>query len=365
MSGVPMVLDIKRRMATDSSVWLYMDERVLAYKQPVPEADLAGFLKPYTTMMWCMIILALLAVYAALWLTQLFEVQLLPHTPDSFQVEATAGQLVKRESGTAKNSVGRGRRGEDVVWTSCLWSLTAPLAQSSSWWPRGVSVRVVAGVWLLMALVFSSIYRSNLKAMLILPRVSLPFTNMEELLHTSIPCYVPQATVLHGLVLAAEPGSQLYRLRQQMIAHRNVRKARQDTLRGKHAAFSTRLAILSILHDTFAQTRSCPLYMASADVFGGTSYQLAFPKGSTLTHKLNKLLTRLQEAGILKHLYLQGIRHASGCLRSMSATNALSSTTLRPLELGDFYGVFSVYGGGMFLAGLTLLLELSIGSYRH
>lgn len=48
------------------------------------------------------------------------------------------------------------------------------------------------------------------------------------------------------------------------------------------------------------------------------------------------------------------IRHARLCLKHDSS----DTTTLRPLEMGDFLGVFSVYAGGITLAGIVLLLEI-------
>lgn len=54
-------------------------------------------------------------------------------------------------------------------------------------------------------------------------------------------------------------------------------------------------------------------------------------------------LVRLQEAGVLEKIIMEDVRHAKECLKPMSSA-VLNS--LRALELGDFYGVFSVYGGG-------------------
>lgn len=54
-------------------------------------------------------------------------------------------------------------------------------------------------------------------------------------------------------------------------------------------------------------------------------------------------LVRLQEAGVLEKIIMEDVRHAKECLKPMSSA-VLNS--LRALELGDFYGVFSVYVGG-------------------
>lgn len=65
----------------------------------------------------------------------------------------------------------------------------------------GGRVRTVAGVWLLLALVLSTVFRANLKAMLILPRLQLPFDSLEGLIQSRIPTYTPKATVFHKAVV--------------------------------------------------------------------------------------------------------------------------------------------------------------------
>lgn len=62
-------------------------------------------------------------------------------------------------------------------------------------------VRVLTGLWLLLALILVAVYRSNLKAMLILPKLNLPFDSVEELTRTSIPVWVSQSSLLHGAAL--------------------------------------------------------------------------------------------------------------------------------------------------------------------
>lgn len=50
MSGVTLSNDAARNAAIDFSEPLYMDTQVLSYKRPVLEADIAGFIKPYDTL---------------------------------------------------------------------------------------------------------------------------------------------------------------------------------------------------------------------------------------------------------------------------------------------------------------------------
>ena len=63
--------------------------------------------------------------------------------------------------------------------------------------PRGQSQQAVLGMWLVLSLIISTVYRSNLKAMLIKPRLVLPFNNLMELTESGIPCFVVRGTLLH------------------------------------------------------------------------------------------------------------------------------------------------------------------------
>ncbi|MPC94995.1 hypothetical protein E2C01_090187 [Portunus trituberculatus] len=51
-----------------------------------------------------------------------------------------------------------------------------------------------------MVLIITTVYRSNLKAMIIIPKMRLPFNSMAELLETDIPCYVPRGSIIHLLM---------------------------------------------------------------------------------------------------------------------------------------------------------------------
>nr|XP_045606463.1 uncharacterized protein LOC123763353 [Procambarus clarkii] len=221
--------------------------------------------------------------------------------------------------------------------------------------PRGDSVRVVVGIWLLLTLIVGTVYRSNLNAMLALPKLHLPFNNLEELVDKGIPCFINRGTMVHQFI-EAKPGSTLYRFKKQAVIHSDVPRAIRDVLQHNHAAFGTMSGILYIIHNTFAMTKTCPYYLAKETYYASTSVSLAFPKNSTLRHKIDPLIQRLQEFGILNYQLMKGLQHARNCLKSDTSTSA--TFTLRPLELGDFYGALCIYSGGLLLACLTFILEL-------
>ncbi|MPC41931.1 hypothetical protein E2C01_035542 [Portunus trituberculatus] len=72
----------------------------------------------------------------------------------------------------------------------------------AAWWrePHVGQVRALAGIWLLSSFVLATVYRSNLKAMLILPHLSLPFNSLDEFVQTDINCFVVESSVIHDTI---------------------------------------------------------------------------------------------------------------------------------------------------------------------
>ena len=67
----------------------------------------------------------------------------------------------------------------------------------------GFAVTMASVLWLVGTLVVSSVYRSNLKAMLIIPKVNLPFDNLEELVEAGTPTMVIESSLLHRSILVS------------------------------------------------------------------------------------------------------------------------------------------------------------------
>ncbi|XP_066950626.1 uncharacterized protein [Macrobrachium rosenbergii] len=212
-----------------------------------------------------------------------------------------------------------------------------------SWNPTGNSVRVMTCLWLLMSLVINTVYRSNLMSMLILPKVQLPFDSLEELIQSGIKTFVPLQSIMYNAMMAAPVGAPLNRLRAQALFHYDTQKATRDILDGKCAGFVGQASFRYVMHKVFKMTGKCPdIYMASEIFFGGNPCSMAFPKGSPLLRKINPMLTRLKEHGILSFMYNTAIAHSIHCSKLQVGN------TSRALELRDFYGVFLIYIAGEF-----------------
>lgn len=91
-----------------------------------------------------------------------------------------------------------------LLFVSCVRVCVHPFPLSPAavpWEPSMTSTRVMAGLWLLTSFVLGTVYRSNLKAMLIIPLVRLPFDTVKELADSSVPLYITHGSFLHQLIV--------------------------------------------------------------------------------------------------------------------------------------------------------------------
>ncbi|XP_071520869.1 glutamate receptor ionotropic, kainate 5-like [Panulirus ornatus] len=358
MSGVLFSQQEARARAVDFSEFVYINDHVLGFMRPQMEPDISGFVKPYSFLVWMLLLMAVLSVLACALLIQLYHTSVHPERYSGSDSEPPSRT---RESSGKDETVEGGRarlvdatRSEE---TSLIWIPAFLLAESIPWQPRRDSLRVLAGLWLLMACVVGSVYRSNLKAMLILPRLHLPFNNIEELAESGISLYTGTANVISVAISEASPGSQLHRLQKQRRPDTGIADSLSRFNRGLDAAFVSRLLIYFVIHTNFAAKRECKHYIARESYFGATSLSLAFPKRSQLKEKVDPVLRNLKEFGIPDHMLKRALRNTEKCMGPKSFTR--TNNDLRPLELVDFYGIFSVYAGGMFLATGIFLFELA------
>ncbi|XP_064094781.1 glutamate receptor 1-like [Macrobrachium nipponense] len=197
--------------------------------------------------------------------------------------------------------------------------------------------------------------------MLILPKLQLPFDNLQQLLDSKIETYVPRGSALMQTIQESSSNSGLYRLKNQLSSEANPFKASDLLVRGSIAGFTSEQLLLYIMHDIYRKTKTCPLYLASQKFFEATSIGLGFPKGSPLRDKINPIIYNLKEFGILDHLFKRRIKDAYLCLIKES----LGTDALRPLDVGDFYGVFCVYLGGIVTAVIAFIFEVIIRRKNH
>ncbi|XP_064102140.1 glutamate receptor 1-like [Macrobrachium nipponense] len=348
MSGVMVSMTEDRARYFDFSVPVTMDEKVLAHKWPRLESDVNGMFKPFTFELWLYLGLVFIVVCGAIFLIQRRE--LVEPTISTGTDESKEAKMIQW-----KDDNGQGMQERELpsksLWYSCFWTFSAFIGQPCSWYLSGQSIKIITGIWLLLSMVVSTVYRSNLMAMLTLPKVRLPFDSMEELVHSGIKTYLPAQSFVYTAMMNAPPDSALYRLQKQALVHFEAQKATEGVLNGRHAVFTGKIIVWYLIHQGFERTRQCPLYIASETFFGAVAFSYAFAKGSALMLKVNPILQRLKEAGILDHITSNALSNVRFCSKFQTETIS------RPLELGDFYGVLLIYLGGMIFSFFAFVTE--------
>ncbi|KAK3895010.1 hypothetical protein Pcinc_001243 [Petrolisthes cinctipes] len=266
------------------------------------------------------------------------------------------------------------QKGEEAFLLT--WSIL--MNQSVSRLPsrERTSMKLVFGTWLFTSLILTIVYRSNLKAMIIIPKETRPFDTLEELIHFPIPQAVIKYTTLHEIIdvsdrcqaitlpmsqrgtplvqirdlplsvmsgPGAEANSTVGRLKEKLYLLSSARQSHiiADIFRGKYVAMGPMSTMMGIIHGHYSKTGSCGLYMMSRGFLGPNSLCFAFPKGSHLKPDVDKVIQRLRAGGIIQHLMNGVLSNASHCTKATVYT--ASSLTTRNLKIYNFYGVFSLF----------------------
>ncbi|XP_068248210.1 glutamate receptor ionotropic, delta-2-like [Palaemon carinicauda] len=340
MAAVALAVTAPRAKAVDFSEFLYDDEWTATYARPSLEADIAGFIKPYDLSMWLITMASLVVSVGAM-----------------FFVRTTYSRIQQYWQNEIHDE--KSTAGPSIINESCIWTLGTFLSQSVPRQVNGLSVRLITCFWILAAFIITNVYRCNLKAMLILPKVTLPFTNLDELVESGLPVWVPVYSVLHLGAKNAPRNTSLGRLYNQFVKPDDfvdVAKA----LRGVHAKqfviTGPRTVMEQVTDQYFSKLGYCSLYVMPGGMLKQTLLSLFFRKGSPLKAKFDPVIMRLKETGIFQNFYKKAVANATECLKPIALSPG--SSTLRPIGLEDFYGVFMIYGGGIFIALLTFIIEI-------
>ncbi|XP_045123499.1 probable glutamate receptor [Portunus trituberculatus] len=347
LTGTVIAITAEGLPAFDFSEPVLISEYNVINARPVVTPNMVGFIRPYTPMAWALLLLSSVIVSAAILLVLRSHVIM--------QTMDRPGSLSYEKEEENNNSWLRSAE------RSSLWTWSSLLSHSVPWEPLGSSARLLTGLWLLETLILSSVYRSNLKAMLIIPKVRLPFDNLEELVESGTTLAISKDSTLQTLIMNAESNTSLGRLKKSLLIVHPDHAFRfiEDIYKGKWAGGAFTTSLKAAFHLDFSVMGKCRGYMMSRGFFGPASLSLAFAKRSPLIGKVNKDIITLREAGILDHLFSQASFNATECLKPV--TTKLTTTKERPLELLDFYGVFSLYMAGILVALLMFLLEVACG----
>ncbi|XP_050738761.1 glutamate [NMDA] receptor subunit 1-like isoform X2 [Eriocheir sinensis] len=277
LSVTPLGFTPERAGAIDFGEWVSLEYYQLIYTRPFPEADLSGFIKPFSFPVW-MLLLASVLFFSA--------ITVFGQTMQSRSRNNTLSN--KSSVGEVSPSAGSGNTGVlGLAQTILEWTISPLLMQSTSWLPRGTVLRMLGGGWLLTSLVLVTVYGSSLKAMLILPRVPLPFTTLEGLAASGITFLTVNGTFMDTIVKHAPADSTFGRIRKHTNITHNVVSTITQVIQGVGASSAFTSILLPVLGMAFNKYGYCKLYICES--FFLTLSGPMFPKGSSLKPKVDEM----------------------------------------------------------------------------
>ncbi|KAK7024564.1 hypothetical protein SK128_003405 [Halocaridina rubra] len=135
-----------------------------------------------------------------------------------------------------------------------IWVFSVLLTQPTSWHPKGDSVRVLGALWLMMSFILATVYESNLMAMLIAPKLELPFNSFEELGKTNFKVFLPFGSRIWETINNAQETDFLYSSKKNIITSEDTQEGIDGYLAGKWGMSSIRDALTYGLHLDFSKS---------------------------------------------------------------------------------------------------------------
>ncbi|XP_071549699.1 glutamate receptor-like [Panulirus ornatus] len=311
----PFTVTPQRETISDFSEPLHNDNVALVTVRPGLESDVAGFLKPFTTKVWLLVLLSLLSISIAMVCIVLAEGKVF-HTP-------------------TKNIASK-------VFT---WVLQTVTLESSEWLPQRDGGRLIVTTWLLASLVFMTSYSGILTAMLTLPRVTIPIDSLADLVAQSdLPWRLEAGAMTPKYLMeSGEP------VRQKVVTGMSGTfpdcwAAREAIASGEYAAVCDETTIKMAMSWDFSTHGKCHMYIAKQRVYTNAIMAMAFKRNSSYLPSVNKIIRSVRQAGVVAKWLESQVTNTSYCLRPPGASRR---DGVSPLNLQSFFGTLLVLLGGM------------------
>ncbi|XP_068238317.1 probable glutamate receptor [Palaemon carinicauda] len=356
-TGLGLSITPERAEDFDFTEYLYMEEWSAGFKRPQPEPDIAGFVKPYTFEAWILLIFSVVIVLGTSFLLRLITSKALRYKRKDLTASFLSPWQHNKDEVCVPEAHGN-FKSSSAVYDSVLWTVSSLLGVSIQGSPSGEAVRLFTALWIMASFIIATVYRSNLNAMLISPTIHLPFNSLEELVESGLPVWTATGAMLHIAAQNAPNDTLLGRILTQFYGVQcptNVPLAIKNMNEGVSVAATPRSALMQIMHTTFSALGKCVSYTMTDTYFKSNAASILLPKGSPWKGKLNPVITRLRESGLLNYAFSKGLQNATECLKAIRAKRNVS---LRTLEFKDFYGVFLVFAGGMTIASASFVAEV-------
>ncbi|XP_071548114.1 glutamate receptor-like [Panulirus ornatus] len=312
----PFTMTPERQAVCEFSESVHSDNQALMMVRPGLESDIAGFLKPFTTEVWLLILLCTVSISCAMTIIVWAESKVF-HTLTS-----------------------------NIITKVFDWVLQTVTQESSHWLPQKDGGCIIVITWLLASLVFMSSYSGILTAMLTLPRVIIPIDSLADLVEqTKLPWRLEAGTMtLKYLTDSQDPVRQ--KVMQGMSGFFvSCWDSRAAIANGEFAGICDEISIMKAMSWDFSTHGECHLYLAKKKVYTNAMMALAFKKNSSYLSKVNKIIGRMKGAGIIDKWLRTELANTTECLRTPGSHRQAG---VSPLTFQSFAGTLLVHLGGVF-----------------
>ncbi|XP_064096553.1 glutamate receptor 4-like [Macrobrachium nipponense] len=194
-----------------------------------------------------------------------------------------------------------------------------------------------------MAFILATVYRSNLVAMLVKPLLNLPFNSLESLAKTDAKIYGYSDTRFMIALANAEEGTTFASVKKNFLFNMSAEVGARGYHQRKWGLTSSKTTLKYALHLDFSLKGRCTYYPIKQGIFQTSQVSYAFPKGSILKTRVDPIIRRLRESGIIDYLVNRRIPNATECL---SQIDSGLSELKRPLAIQDLSAAFFILLAG-------------------
>ncbi|XP_069957609.1 probable glutamate receptor [Cherax quadricarinatus] len=324
----PFGTSTDRAEVVDFTTPIWIDEwRILAAKGR-PEVNPWGFLFPLTAYVWMGILGSLMMLPTIMFLSSSFFIEKLTQS----------------------------------IWMSYTFSFLRILLQQDFnvslvrwWWER-----VLLVVWMMVTLVVTRSYSSNLMALLAVRYISQPFQSLRNVLeHPSVAMIWQKNSVNVQYIRNAKSGiirevADLEATGRVIYMAPQEYKTAINTLvrRGTHVLVDVDISLRYLTAQDFTETGRCDFYSSREGYLPFSSGAIS-QKDNPIVTSLNHRVMALVESGIFVKWFIANIPNSTKCLNPPTKFTVRSS-----LSLANLWGMFVVVAGGTAVSLLVFCLEI-------
>ncbi|XP_037792822.1 glutamate receptor 1-like [Penaeus monodon] len=311
----PFTITPERETVCDFSWPVHSDNLALIMVRPGLQNDVSGFLKPFSWVVWLLVMVSVLGIGAAMFGIERGEEKVFSFSEKNLMRKVTQ------------------------------WVLQTLTQESSDWLPRKDGGRLLVSTWL--CVLVSCLYSGILRHADVL--VTIPSTPGLTSAQDDLPWRLEAGSMMPKFLM--ESGDPV---RQKVVTHSSGTfpdcwAARQAIARGEFAALCDETSMRKSI-----TTGKCHLYIASQKVFTNAMMAMAFKSNSTYLPNINKVIRKVKESGLLERWMASQITNTSQCLRPPSSDRR---DGIEALDLEAFSGPLLVLAGGMAASFLVFVGE--------